>query len=127
MAEPATRTPREEAALERLDALTPYYRRQMPSLPGQQKRVACALAGTDRPMGSAETARASRMEPRAAATTLTRLRENGTVLHTGRSWAPADAWLGAWHRMRRGDLSDLPDRPLPERPSRRDRPHGTSC
>jgi hypothetical protein len=57
------------------------------------------------------------MEPRAAATTLTRLRENGMILHTGRIWALADAWLDAWHRMRRGDLSDLPDRPLPERPS----------
>ena len=121
MAERATRAPREKAALERLDKLTPYYRRRMSSLPRQQRHMACALARADRPMGSTETTRAIGLEPRAAATALTRLRAKGIVLHPGRSWTLADPWLGAWYKMRTETSQTCRTRP-----SRRNRPPVTS-
>ena len=111
-----------EEVLERLDDLTPYYRRRMSSVSPQQRRVVCALARLSRAAGSGEI----RLEPRAAATALTRLKARGTVAHQDGKWQLSDPWLGAWYRTRRGghrdlgELEKLPDAPLPRAPSGRD-------
>ena len=113
------RTPLDEI-MERLDELTPYYRRRMSSLSPQQRRAVCALARLGRAAGSGEIARESRLEPRAAATALTRLKAGGTVEHSGRRWQLSDPWLGAWYRTRRGGPGKLGEPPavsLPPAPS----------
>ena len=112
-----------DEVLERLDDLTPYYRRRMSSVSPQQRRVVCALARLGRAAGSGETAGESRLEPRAAAAALTRLKARGTVVHQDVKWRLSDPWLGAWYRIRRGgyrdlgELEKLPDAPLPRAPS----------
>ena len=105
-------------ALSLIGELTPYYRQQMTALPTQQRRVVCALArGGALPMSSSLIARESRMEPRAAATALTRLKAKGIVTHADCKWNLADAWLGAWYRARRGDTTAIPVQTPPVQPS----------
>ena len=106
-----------QQALQIIDDLTPYYRRRMESLPIQQRRVVCALGrnGTS-PINSTLIARESRMEPRAAATALSRLKQKGIVSHVNRRWALTDPWLGAWYRLRNGDMTRIPTETPPIKP-----------
>ena len=104
--------------LERLDELTPYYRRHMSSLSPQQRRAACALARLGcgqrggRP-GEQARAQGGRHRPHQAEGQGRRgaLRQEVQL---------SDPWLGAWYRTRRGgpgELGEPPDVPLPPAPS----------
>ena len=111
-----------EEVLALMDDLTPYYRQKITSLPVQQRRVVCTLARHgEAPMNSTLIARESRMEPRAASTALTRLNTKGMVCHANRRWTLADPWLGTWYRIRRGDITTIPNGPPPVEPSLTDK------
>ena len=117
MDHPTTRNQAPEEIRTLLDDLTPYYRQMMESLPVQQRKALCALAQTQNPMRSTDLAREARLEPRAAATALTRLRRKGMALNQNRRWQVADPWLALWYRTRRNAAEPVPDDMPPPPPA----------
>ena len=99
-----------------LDSMTPVYLAQVAKLPKTERRVLWNMAYIDQPARLKDIAQRARMEARACANCLTRLRQKGYIGNADRKWTVNDEWLTQWIRMRRRELVRIPESEPPKEP-----------